>query len=426
VADHSPARLDIASLIRPGDLILVEQGVAEPVGLVAAVREQADDLPECRVFVGFSLSGLFDVDLARRIQIVSYGAMGSLAAVEKAGLLDVVPCNYSDLPDLVREGPLRPDVVLIQVTPPDSDGFCSMGVGMDAAMEAVSAARTVIAEVNDQLPRVRGEALIPWSRIDASVDVSRPLISVPTGDPTGVDEGIAQGVTELVPDGAVLQLGFGSTVTAIGRLLRERRNLRIHSALVGDWLLDLADAGALASVDDSDRPVVRTGAVMGSQALYDFVSSDPRVEFSRIEDIQSPGSLASVKGLIAINGAVQVDLRGQINVEVVGERRISALGGHTDFLRGGQRSAGGTSVVVLPSTAGRRRVSRIVPTLDQAWVSTQQSMVDHVVTEHGRATLRGTTLSQRRSALAAIADPAARTDLTAGHAPATPTTKESD
>jgi acetyl-CoA hydrolase len=221
---------------------------------------------------------------------------------------------------------------------------------------------------------------------------------------------IAAGVAAQVPDGATLQLGFGATVNAMGRLILERRDLRIHSALVGDWLLDLDAAGALAATDGG-RPVVVTGAAMGSRELYDFVARDPRIELRRIEGIQAPQELASIDGLVAINSALQVDLVGQVNVETIGSRRVSALGGHSDFLRGAQSSQGGRSIVALPSTASRGRLSRIVEHLDGGWVSTPQASVDVVVTEHGAATLRGRDLIARRDALVAIADPSHRVAL---------------
>lgn len=401
-ADVAPAAIRYADLIRPGDRIAVGQGVSEPLSLVAALRDQAADL-DAEVFVGFSLSGLFDVDFARRMPVSSYGAMGSLAAVAREGLLRVFPVNYSDLPALIRDD-LRVDAVLLQVSPPDADGMCSTGLAMDAAVESLSGARVVIAEINDQLPVHRDAVRIPADRITASVQVSRPLLELPDPEPSAIDEAIAAGVASVVPDGATVQLGFGATVNAIGRLLTERRGLRVHSALAGTWLLELARSGALAD-PEPNRPVVMIGAVMGTGELYEFVVNDPRVRMGRIEEIQSPGALAQVERLHAVNGALQVDLAGQVNVEMLGDHRVSALGGHTDFLRGAQASAGGRSIVALPATAGRRKLPRIVERLDSGWVSSQQSVVDTVVTEHGVADLRGLDLSQRRQALVGLADP---------------------
>ncbi|MEP7740169.1 acetyl-CoA hydrolase/transferase C-terminal domain-containing protein [Nocardioides sp. 31GB23] len=409
--------LDLASVIREGDRVMVSQGVCEPLGLVQALREQAANLPAVELFIGFSLSGLVDVDLARQVSVVSYGAMAGLGAVDAAGLLDVVPCNYSDLPGLIREGSLAADVLLLQVTPPDELGNCTTGISMDFTVDALAGARVIVAEINDQLPRHPGAAVVPLERLTLSTPVSRPVLSMPHGDPTELDLAIAAGVASLVPDGATLQLGFGSTVNAIGQLLTSRRGLRVHSALVGDWLLDLERAGALAP-PDGQRPVIVTGAAMGSAELYRFVAEDPRVELRQIEGIQRPEVLATLDGLVAINSAIQVDVAGQVNVELIGARRVSALGGHTDFMRGAQASAGGRSIIALPSTAGRKRVSRIVKTLDSSWVSTQQSMVDHVVTEHGVADLRGVGLGRRRKALAAVADPERRSFLLPDSTPA--------
>lgn len=408
--DRTPSDLDLTALLRQGDQVVIAQGACEPTGLVAALREQAERLEDVTVFTGFSLSGLFDVELAQHVRVRSYGAMASLAAVDAAGLLDVIPCHYSLLPGLIRDGSIAADVVMLQVTPPDENGLCSTGLSMDYSVEALAVARIVIAEVNDQLPRHPDAVTIAFADLTATVPVSRPLLTVPTGVPSEVDLAIAAGVAAHVPDGATLQLGFGTTVNAIGRLISERRDLRVHSALVGDWLLDLDAAGALAEAEHG-RPVIVTGAAMGSHKLYDFVARDPRIELRRIDGIQAPQELASINGLVAINSALQVDLVGQVNVEMIGSRRVSALGGHADFMHGAQSSLGGRSIVALPSTASRRRLSRIVEHLDGGWVSTQQASVDVVVTEHGTATLRGRDLVARRDALFAIADPSHREAL---------------
>jgi acetyl-CoA hydrolase len=218
-------------------------------------------------------------------------------------------------------------------------------------------------------------------------------------------------VAELIPSGATIQLGFGGTANAIGRQLRERRDLRVHSALVGDWLLALDTAGALARAPDEHGPAVITGAALGSAALYDFVARSELVEFRRIGDVQRPEVLVRRRGLRAVNSAIEVDLAGQTNAETAGGRRIAALGGHTDFLRGAQAAADGLGIVALPATAADGSRSRIVPQLDAGWTSTQQSCVDVVVTEHGQATIRGSTLAGRAADLTAIAAPRFRDGL---------------
>jgi acyl-CoA hydrolase len=410
------AGVDLGAVLRAGDRIAVAQGAAEPLGLVLDLQAQADELPPIELFSGLSLSGLFTLELARAVRMRSYGAMGALAKVFRAGLLDVVPCHYSDLPRLVQPGePLEPDVVFAQVAP--VDGGYSLGLGMDYVADCIEHARCVVAEINDQLPIPRGALRIPASRLDVAVEISRPLIEMTSPPSTTTDEAIGRNVAALIPNESTIQLGFGSTVNAIGRQLCDRRGLRVHSALVGDWLLDLSEGGALASKPDEYGSVVVTGAALGAAALYEFVGRSELVEFRRIGEVQRPDVLMRRRGLRAVNSAIEVDLAGQTNVEIAGGRRIAALGGHTDFLRGAQAAEDGLGIVALPATAAESSRSRIVSRLDSGWISTPQSCVDVVVTEHGAATIRGTSLGERSAALTAIAAPEFRADLSAPPSP---------
>jgi acetyl-CoA hydrolase len=405
------AEIDFAALLEPGDLVAVGQGSAEPLALTRAFSAQAGSLPEgVGAFVGLSYSGAFGVEFAERVPISSYGALADLAAVAAAGLLAVVPCQYSELPWLMREGPRPADVVLVQVSTPDADGLHSLGTSIDHAGEAIEGARLVIAEVNERMPAPPSAVKVPADSLDIVVETARDLITMDVAEPTDRDRAMAANVLSLVPEGAAIQLGFGGTATAIGRGLGGAgRPLRVHSALVGDWLLEIAEAGLLRPGADGAPPVV-TGAALGSAELYAFLAANPVVFYDGIEALQKPAALARVPKLVAINSGLQVDLAGNVNAELIGERRVGARGGHTDFLAGAQASDGGAAIVVLPA-ATVKGASRIVSRLDPGAVTTGGGFVDFVVTEHGVADLRGRTIGERAAAIAAIADPAARDEL---------------
>jgi acyl-CoA hydrolase len=411
VPEVDAADIDFGALLEPGDLVAVGQGSAEPLALTRAFSAQADSLPEgVGAFIGLSYSGAFGVEFAERVETLSYGALADLAPVAAEDLLAIIPCHYSQLPWLMRDGPRPASVALVQVSPADTNGLHSLGTSIDHAGEAIGSARLVIAEVNDQMPSPLGATRVPAASIGIAVETSRPLITMDTAEPTELDRAMAANVLSLVPTAAAIQLGFGATATAIGRGLGGGgRRLRIHSALVGDWLLDLARAGLL-ELDPDDAPPVVTGAALGTADLYAFLAESPLVRYEGIEALQKPGVLARVPKLVAINSGLQVDLAGNVNAELIGDRRLGARGGHTDFLAGAQASDGGAAIVVMPSATGKG-VSRIVPRLDARAVTTSGACVDFVVTEHGVADLRGRTIGERAAEIAAVAAPSAREQL---------------
>ncbi len=387
-------------LLRPGDFVVAGQGVAEPVGLLTELIARQDELTDCRAFMGISYSGVATAGFARRTRLASYGAMGTLAPLQEAGVLDIWPVNYADVAAQLRHAAGDRLVLLIQVAPADADGMHSLGIGVDFTAELIEEARLVVAEVNDRMPVTDGPR-VPAARFAATLAVSRELPQIPGAVPDATSRAIAAHAARLVPDGATLQLGIGSVPAVVAGLLAGRRELRVHSPLAGDWLLDLDAGGALSGSPGS----VVVGSAAGSAELYGFLGSSPKVRFRAPSQLSRPDVLAGVPGLVAMNSAVQIDLTGQVNAEVAGDRYLGAVGGQVDLLRGAQLSAGGRSILVLPSTAGGGRRSRIVRRLDDGVVTTPRSGVDLVVTEFGVADLRGLGLADRRQALMAIAHP---------------------
>lgn len=387
--------------VRPGDLVVVAQGVGEPTPLLE--RLLVDAPADVEVFVGLSHSAALTGDAPIVPRLLSFGALGPLGRPPRRGTVEIVPAHFDDL---ARVLPLRGRelVVLVQVAEADPSGAHSMGMAVDHTWELCGRARAVVAEVNAQLPvttapRLRG------SRIDARVPTSRHLPTVTTPAITTTQARIAEHVARLVPDGATLQLGLGATATAVARALHDHRDLAVRSTLVGDWLLQLDRAGALRD----DAVVIAEAA--GSAELYDHVAT-AGVAVCPVRDVVGPIATGEVERFTAVNSALQVDLTGQVNAEVLPTGHVGAVGGQVEFLRAAQRSPGGVAVVALPATAGGH--SRIVPRLTGATVTTPRSTVDLVVTEHGTADLRGRSLRERADALIAVADPTHRDTLRRG------------
>lgn len=386
-------------VLRPGDLIVIAQGVGEPTPLLDQLVAAGPSLPSVEVFVGISHSGALRDPAARSLSLLSFGAMGPLVRLAADGHVAVIPSSFVDIPRVLSLRAPGRLVVLMQVSPPDRDGHHSLGVAIDYTYELVERARAVVAEVNEQMPVVSGPRLHS-SAFAAVVPTSRPLPEVPGPTVTDVHRRIAAHVVPLVPDGATIQLGIGAVPSVVGDALAGRRDLRVRSTLVGEWLLNLAKAGALQ--DEPGAVVICEAA--GSTALYAHVAGSG-VEIRPVRELNRADELARIERFVAMNSALQVDLTGQVNAEEVESGYVGGIGGQPDFLRAAQRSPDGRSIVMLPATAAHGRHSRIVPRLHGGTVTTARSGVDFVITEFGVADLRGKTLAERAQELIAVAAP---------------------
>lgn len=397
----------VTEVLRPGDLVVVGQGVGEPTPLLEQLVRAGRSLRDTEVFVGLSHSRVLTDGAAGSLSLVSFGAMGPLAKYAAANAVSIIPCHFFDV---ARVLPFRAPgrlVVLIQVSPPGSDGYHSVGMGADYTYELVRHARAVVAEINQCMPVTSGPRLHS-SAFDAVVRTSRPLPVVPAPATRDAHRQIAAHVVQLVPDGATIQLGIGAVPSVVGAALEGRRDLRVHSPLAGDWLLGLAKAGALRAEPGS----VVISEAAGSQALYDFVA-ESAVHIRPVRELSRPDVLAGLGSLVAMNSALQVDLSGQVNAEEIESGYIGGIGGQPEFLRAAQRSKGGLSIIMLQATAVRGQQSRIVRRLHHGTVTTLRSCVDFAVTEFGVADLRGKSLDERAEALIAVAAPQFRDPLRA-------------
>ncbi len=402
--------IDLSAHVRPGDTVLVGQGAGEPRALVEALIAQRHAVGPLTVFVGGTNSGLFRAEHADVLRFVGYGAIGRTAVLSRAGVLDVLPVHLGALPALFTSRTIPIDVVLCQVSDADLDGRHSLGLVADYLPAAIAAARTTIAEVNPHVPYTFGETIATERLVTVPDD--RPLASVKRRNPSEEDRAIAAHIADLVPDGATVQFGVGGTPDAVLAALAGKRDLGVHSGLIGDAVVDLVEAGVVTNARkpiDTGRTV--TGAIVGTERLYRWADRNPSLLMRPVSYTHDPQVLVSFDTFFAVNAALEVDLGGQVNAETVGGAYIGAVGGQGAFARAGAAAAHGRSIIALASTAADGAISRIVAHLGDAVVSTPRADADLVVTEHGFADLRGATLRQRAERLIAIAAPAHRDAL---------------
>lgn len=329
------------------------------------------------------------------------------------GAVDYLPLHYSEIVQQLG-APGRFDVLLLQVAPPDADGYCSLALAADftpAVLAGSTPDTVVLAHVNPLLPRTNGPA-VPVTRIDAWVEAALEQPALPPEPEDTVLDAVARNVAGLVRDGDTLQFGLGRLQACVLDALSGHRRLRLHAGMVSDGLVQLHASGALAAPDPG-RPPVCTGVALGGTALQALVADAALVRFAGVEYTHAQSTLAVIPNLMAVNSALEVDLFGQVNCEMLGGRQVSGVGGLVDFVRGARASNGGRAVIAATSVAGRERRSRIVPELNHRLTGIARTDIDQVVTEHGVASLRGLGVDARARALIAIAAPEHRASLEA-------------
>jgi acyl-CoA hydrolase len=406
-----PAALDLGEYLRPGDRIVWGQACGEPTTLVEALIAQAPTIGALSAFAATSFSGLLNAGAGERVRLSSMGAIGALRALTAVQRLDVIPCHVGQVAPLIEQGLIGCDVAFVQVSAPGAEGNHSFGLVNDFVQAAIAKARVVIAEVNDQVPFTLGDAVLPAARIDCAVQVSRPPVEVPPAPIGEVDLEIARHATGFIGDGSVIQVGVGAVPDAMLRLLYDRRDLGVHSGMIGDGLVDLVEAGVITNARKPiDAGVSITGALIGTRRLFDFAHRNPQIGMRRSDYTHNEAVLAQLPRLVTINSAMEIDLTGQVNAEQTGSQYIGGTGGQVDYVRAGARSPGGRSIIALPATARGGKVSRITTALSGP-VTTARSEADVIVTEFGAAELKGQTLAERARRLVRIAHPDFQAEL---------------
>lgn len=403
-----PASEAVAS-IRSGDQVYVQAAAAAPSALLDALVARAPELRDVGMIhlhtegPGPHLQPAVAASFRHRALFVGPNARRAIAE----GRADYVPTFLSDVPRLFSQGALPLDAVLLNVTPPDRHGFCSLGVSVEAVHAARAAARTVIAQLNPSMPRTLGESFIHVDDIDLAVEVDQPPYEhapPPVGD---VERRIGEYVAELVPDGATIQLGIGAIPAATALALTGHRDLGVHTEMFTDSVVDLVEAGVITGTrKERNREKLVTTFMMGTRRLYDFVADNPMVEMRPVDFTNDTSVIRTFSRMTAINSALEIDLTGQVVADSIGSRVYSGVGGQMDFVRGAALASEGRAVIALPSTAAGGTVSRIVVALTSgAGVVTTRAHARTVVTEYGVAELFGRSLRERAAALIGIAHP---------------------
>jgi len=402
------------SCVRSGMHVFVHGAAATPASLVDALSRRTD-LADVTVY-HLHTSGpapFAAPEHEGRFFSVSLFAGPPVREAIAAGRADYIPIFLSDIPALFTSGRVQLDVALLQVSPPDPHGYCTLGTSVDTALAAANTARHVIAEVNEQMPRTHGNALLSFSRLEAFTCTDRPLAVHPPSVPSPVDDAIGESIAGLVPDRATLQMGIGAIPDAALRRLSGKHDLGIHTEMFSDGVVDLVEAGVVTNRFKRVHPGrIVTSFVIGTRRVYDFVHDNLFVEFYPCDHTNDTAVIRRNDHFVAINAALEIDLSGQVVADSIGFRIYSGIGGQMDFIRGAALSPGGIPIIALPSTAAGGRVSRIVPAINSgAGVVTTRGHVHWVVTEYGAVDLFGKTLRERAELLVGIAHPDFRAEL---------------
>ncbi|MEI8258376.1 MAG: acetyl-CoA hydrolase/transferase C-terminal domain-containing protein [Deltaproteobacteria bacterium] len=405
---------EVVKHVNSGTRVFVHGAAATPTPLLDALVERTD-LEAVKLY---HLHVVGNIAFARpeyegRFRSVSLFTSAPLRKPIEEGRADFVPIFLSDIPKLFTTGQVPLDAVLLQLSPPDANGHCTLGTSVDTAKAAADSARIILAEINEQMPRTHGRSIIKFDRVTAFVRTDRPLHEAEHSPEGPVEARIGEIIAGLVEDGSTLQMGIGGIPDAVLARLHGKHDLGVHTEMFSDNLVDLVREGVVTN----RKKKVHTGRtvtsfVSGSKRLYDFVDDNLTVEFHPCDRTNDTALIRENPKVVAINSAIEIDLSGQVCADSMGHQIYSGIGGQMDFIHGAALSAGGKPIIALPSTAARGTISRIVPGLKNgAGVVTTRGHVHWVVTEYGAVNLHGLTLRERAEALISIAHPDFRAGL---------------
>ncbi|MGZ4822948.1 MAG: acetyl-CoA hydrolase/transferase family protein [Terriglobales bacterium] len=406
---------EAVSCVESGMRVYIHPGCAEPEALVEALIGRAPFVQDVEVMhlLTMGASPYCAPEMAAHFRHNALFVGGNVREAVNDGRADYTPIFLGEVEALFESGEMPIDVAFIQVSPPDSHGYCSFGVGVECTLTAAKCARYVVAQVNAHMPRTYGDSFIHVSKIDAIVELSRPLCELKVQPVSQIFREIGTRVASLIEDGAVLQCGIGGIPDAVLPNLMDRKDLGVHTELLSDNIIPLIEAGVVNGQRKNWKPrKVILGFVLGTRKLFEFIDENPIFEFHPSAYTNDPFRIAQNDRMVAINSAIEVDLTGQVCAESIGSQFYSGFGGQLDFIRGAARSKYGKPIIALPSTARNDTVSRIVPRLTNgAGVLTTRADVHYVVTEYGIAYLHGRTIRQRAESLIQIAHPKFRDEL---------------
>jgi acyl-CoA hydrolase len=400
---------DALSIIESGQRVFIHGGVCTPTFLINELAKESDRLNNVEI-VSITVKG--DVEVAKpqyqdSFHINSLFVSTPVRQAVAEGRADFIPVFLSDIPDLFRRRILDIDVAIVQVSPPDVHGYCSLGLSIDIARSAVDNAKKIIALVNPRMPRTHGDGMIHTDRFAKMVFHSAELVEEDYGAKVGETEMIiGKNVAELIDDGSTLQMGIGTIPDAVLKCLGNHKDLGVHTEMFSNGIIELVEKDIINNKKKAIHPNKSvTSFALGSRRLYDYVNDNPAMAFLDIDYVNDPHVIRRNPKVIAINSAIEVDLTGQVCADSIGEYQYSGIGGQMDFMRGAALSLGGKPIIALNSRTAKG-VPRIVPTLKPgAGVVTTRGHVHYVITEYGTAFLFGKNLRQRAKALIDIAHP---------------------
>jgi 4-hydroxybutyrate CoA-transferase len=404
--------------IQSGMRVFLTGNCSVPQKLLGALTARAKDLKDVEIVQVLTVGDAphADPSMEGHLRINTLFISPNVRQAVQEGRADFTPVLLSEVPLLFKEDVLPLDAVLIQVSPPDEHGFCSLGIEAGLVKTPSQVARFVIAEVNERMPRTLGDSFIHVSKIDFAVPVNYPLAELPMGQTNELSMKIGEHIAELIEDGSTMQMGIGAIPDAVLNFLGDKHHLGVHTELFSDGVMRLIEEGVITN----ERKTLHNGKliagfILGSQHLYDFVDDNPIVELHPTEYVNDPFVIAQNERMVSINSAIEIDLTGQVCADSIGPKLYSGVGGQLDFVYGAARSKGGKPIIALPSTAkpgGGEQISRIVPMLKQgAGVVTTRNHVHYVATEFGVVQLYGKTIKQRARALISIAHPDFKSEL---------------
>ena len=414
--DKIVSAAEAVKAIKDGDYVVCSHAAANPQVIMRELVAQKEKFHGVHIYHMLPL-GYGDYLLPENSEhfrhITNFVGTASRQAIAE-GKADFIPCFFKDVPGLL--GDIFPvNVAIINVSLPDEHGFCSLGLASDYTKAAVEKADIVIAQVNECMPYVGLNNRVHLQKLTYIVPCADPIPEIPLPAITNVEKEIGRHCASLINDGDTLQLGIGAIPDAVLLFLKDKKDLGIHTEMFSDGAMELVKSGVI----NGSRKTLHPGKLvatflMGTRALYDFVDKNPDVEMMPVDYVNSPAVIGRNDNMVSINSCIEIDLMGQVNSETIGLKQFSGTGGQVDYVRGASISKGGRSIMAMPSTAAKGKVSRIVPLLaGGAAVTTSRNDVDYVITEYGVARLKGRTLRQRAEALVAIAHPDFRESLKA-------------
>ncbi|MCU7519314.1 MAG: acetyl-CoA hydrolase/transferase family protein [Ignavibacteria bacterium] len=412
---------EAVKVIKSGDHIAIQPGCAVPMELVRAMVRRKDELENVNIYHILTVGPVpyLDPGMEKHFRHTAFFIGGNSRQAVNEGRADFVPIFLSEVPLLFKNGVIKPDVALINVSPPDEHGFCSYGVDVGTIKTAAEKSKIIIAQVNKRMPRALGDCFIHINKIHYVVEYDEAIQELPqvdsdlNEDTLAIYNNIGHYIADLIEDGSTLQMGIGAIPDAVLRFLKNKKDLGVHTEMFSDGMIELVEEGIVNNEKKTLHPgKIIAGFVLGTKRAFDFINNNPIVEFHPQEYVNDPFVISRNYKMVAINSAIEVDLTGQVCADSIGTRFFSGIGGQVDFVRGAARSEGGKPIIALPSTTKDFKISRIVPALKPgAGVVTSRGDVHYIVTEYGIAHLYGKSIRERVKALIKVAHPDFREEL---------------